>query len=66
MYEGETLDERRQRMEAQQFEDVLNPMPAAMMAQTYFAERAARDDLTAFDQLMQRETGTKPQDGDRM
>ena len=66
MYGGETLDERRQRMEAAQFEGVLSPMPAAMMAQTYFAERAARADLTAFDRLMQRETGTKPQDGDQI
>ena len=66
MYEGETLDERRQRMEAAQFDSVLNPMPAAMMAEIFSADRAARADLTAFDELMQRETGVKPQDGDQI
>ncbi len=37
---------------------------AMMQAQTYFAERSARADLAAFDQLMQRPNGepAKPDD----
>lgn len=39
---------------------------AMLEAETFFAERAARADVTAFDQLMRRETGAKPRDGDEV
>jgi hypothetical protein len=37
---------------------------AMLQAQVYFAERSARADLDAFDQLMQRNSGAPPQTGD--
>ena len=37
---------------------------AMIQAQAYFAERSARADMTAFDQLMQRSGGEPPHAGD--
>ena len=37
---------------------------AIMQAETYFAERIARADLEAFDQLMRRDAGQPPREGD--
>ena len=37
---------------------------AMIQAQAYFAERSARADMTAFDQLMQRSGGEPPRAGD--
>jgi hypothetical protein len=37
---------------------------AMLQAQVYFAERSARADMVAFDQLMQRNSGASPQSGD--
>lgn len=39
---------------------------AMMQAQTYFAERSARADLDALDQLMQRKGGVSPRAGDEI
>ena len=39
---------------------------AMMEAQTYFAERQARADLTAFDAMMARTGGEPPRDDDRI
>ena len=39
---------------------------AMMQAQDYFAQRAARADLAAFDQLMQRTDGAPPRPGDEI
>ena len=66
MYEGETLDERRQRMESEQFESAVPTEIHAVVFETLPASSSARADLTAFDQLMQRETGEKPRDGDQI
>lgn len=37
---------------------------AMMQAQDYFLQRAARADMVAFDQLMQRPGGEPPREGD--
>lgn len=37
---------------------------AMLQAQVYFAERSARADMSAFDQLMQRGGGEPPREGD--
>jgi len=39
---------------------------AMIQAQAYFAERSARADLSAFDQLMQRTGGESPRAGDEV
>jgi hypothetical protein len=39
---------------------------AMMQAQDYFAQRSARADLAAFDQLMQRSGGEPPRAGDEV
>lgn len=39
---------------------------AMLQAQVYFAERSARANMDAFDQLMQRSTGVSPQSGDEI
>lgn len=39
---------------------------AMMQAETFFTERAARADLAAFDELMQRQTGQPARDGDEV
>jgi hypothetical protein len=39
---------------------------AMMQAQVYFSERGARADMAAFDQLMQRDSGVAPRDGDEI
>jgi hypothetical protein len=39
---------------------------AMLQAEVYFAERSARADMDAFDQLMQRNTGAPPQSGDEI
>lgn len=39
---------------------------AMIQAQAYFAERSARADMSAFDQLMQRTGGESPRAGDEM
>ena len=39
---------------------------AMMQAQVYFSERSARADMAAFDQLMQRDSGVAPRDGDEI
>ena len=39
---------------------------AMLEAETLFTERAARADLAAFDELMQRKSGAAPQDGDQI
>ena len=39
---------------------------AMMQAQDYFAQRSARSDLAAFDQLMQRSGGEPPRAGDEV
>ena len=39
---------------------------AMMQAQTYFADRSARADLAAFDQIMQRKGGEPPRSGDEV
>lgn len=39
---------------------------AIMQAETYFAERQARADLTDFDRLMARQGGTAPREGDEV
>ena len=66
MYEGETLDERRQRMESEQFESAVPTEIHEVVFETLPASSSVRADLTAFDQLMQRETGEKPQEGDQI
>jgi hypothetical protein len=37
-----------------------------MRAETYFAERSARANLDAFDQIMQRSSGEAPRAGDKV
>jgi hypothetical protein len=37
-----------------------------LQAQVYFAERSARADMDAFDQLMRRSTGAPPQQCDEI
>lgn len=39
---------------------------AMLEAETFFTERAARADLSAFDQLMLRKTDEAPRDGDQI
>ncbi len=39
---------------------------AMMRAETYFAERSARTNLDAFDQIMQRSNGEAPRAGDEV
>ena len=39
---------------------------AMMQAQDYFAQRSARADMAAFDQLMQRSGGEPPRAGDEV
>ena len=39
---------------------------AMLEAETYFAERLARADLKAFDQLMARQPGEPPREGDTL
>lgn len=39
---------------------------AMLQAEVFFAERSARADLDAFDQLMQRSTGAPPRPGDEV
>jgi hypothetical protein len=39
---------------------------AMLQAQVYFAERSARADMDAFDQLMRRSTGAPPQQCDEI
>ena len=66
MYEGETLDERRRRIESEQFESAVPTEIHEVVFETLPASSSVRADLTAFDQLMQRETGEKPRDGDQI
>ena len=66
MYEGETLDERRQRIKAEQFESAPLAQLDELVSETFSSERPARADSTAFDQLIQRKTSTTPQDGDQI
>ncbi len=39
---------------------------AMLQAETFFAERSARADMTAFDRLMRRQGGVPPRVGDEM
>jgi hypothetical protein len=39
---------------------------AMLQAEDYFVERQARADLAAFDQIMRRQTGAAPREGDEV
>jgi hypothetical protein len=56
---------KREGVSVNQFVSIAVAEKLAMLeAETYFAERQARVDLKAFDELMARKTGELPRDGD--
>ncbi|MBI4756956.1 MAG: toxin-antitoxin system HicB family antitoxin [Betaproteobacteria bacterium] len=56
---------KREGVSINQFVSIAVAEKLAMLeAETYFAERKARADLSAFDRLMSREAGEAPREGD--
>lgn len=56
---------KREGVSINQFVSIAVAEKLAMLeAETYFAERQSRADLTAFDRLMARQTGEPPREGD--